>query len=360
MSECERRNPVTSAKWSTSALLLAAAVVTLFSAAIHTQVDEPINDRPNPYDRVRQWGTLPKGRPWGPTSGIAIDRDGRSVWVAERCVVNSCAGSDLPAVLKFDEAGRLVASFGARMFIWPHAIDIDRDGNVWVVDARGPTPEELGAFPDSRSKGHQVVKFSPEGKVLLTLGQPGIAGDPPNYLDSPCDVVSAPNGDIFVADGHAGASVARIVKFDRSGRFLKSWGTPGSAPGQFRTPHAVVIDSRGRVIVADRGNHRLQVFDQEGAFMAEFREFSRTSGLDIDPDDVIYAADSESSAANHPGWIKGIRIGNASDGKVRFIIPGHPGESAGATASEGVAVDAAGNVFGAETAGGGLTKYIKR
>jgi DNA-binding beta-propeller fold protein YncE len=343
------------------ALVLAVAATAAVGGLARTQgALEPVNDRPNPYERFRNWGTLPPGRTWGPTSGIAIDRDGKSVWVAERCAVNSCAGSDLPAVLKFDETGQLVTNFGTRMFIWPHAIDVDRDGNVWVVDARGPTTDEVARFPDSRMLGHQVVKFSPDGKVLLTLGTAGVAGDPPEFLDAPCDVVTAPNGDIFVADGHAGETTARIVKFDRNGKFLKSWGTLGSAPGQFRVPHAVVIDPLGRVIVADRGNHRLQVFDQEGAYLEEFREFSRTSGLHIDQAGTIYAADSESNDGNHPGWRKGIRIGSSRDGKVTLLIPGHPGEQPESTASEGVAVDAAGNVFGAETAGGGLTKYVRR
>jgi sugar lactone lactonase YvrE len=344
-----------------STLLLALILGALSGAVANTQIDaQPVNDLPKPYERIRNWGTLPEGRKWGPTSGVAVDRDGRSVWVAERCQVNSCAGSSLPAVLKFDSSGKLVRSFGAGMFVWPHSIHVDTDGNVWVVDARGANAQELEKFPDSKDKGHVVVKFSPEGKVLMTLGKKGVAGDPPDALNEPNDVVTAPNGDIFVADGHSGRTVARIVKYDRNGKFIKSWGSVGSAQGEFRTPHAVVIDSRGRLIAADRGNHRIQIFDQEGNFLEMFTQFSRTSGLDIDAKDTLYAADSESNAMNHPGWIKGIRIGSARDGKALFIIPGHKSGTPEDTASEGVAVDAAGNVYGAETADGGITKYVKR
>ena len=161
----------------------------------------PVNDGPNPYRTIRNWGTLPAGREWGATSGIDIDRDGRSVWVAERCGT-SCVGSKLDPVLKFDESGKLVRSFGAGMFAWPHSVHVDQDGNVWVVDARRTTPDEQKKFPGEPIKGNIVVKFSPEGKVLLTLGKSGVAGSPPEAFTDPNDVVTAPNGDIYVSESH--------------------------------------------------------------------------------------------------------------------------------------------------------------
>jgi sugar lactone lactonase YvrE len=275
----------------------------------------PTNDAPNPYQTIEGWAKMPDGREWGSTSAVDIDKDGKSIWVGERCgkapdgrATNSCwnaqAGemSKLDPVLKFDPSGKLVKSFGAGMFVFPHGIHVDRDGNVWVTDGRGASAQELAKFPGEKNKGHTVVKFSPTGKVLLTLGKGGVAGDPPGMLNEPNDVVTAPNGDIFVADGHSGqngnatpATVARIVKYTKDGKFIKSWGKWGSAPGEFKTPHSLAFDSRGRLFVADRGNVRLQIFDQDGTFIAETKAFSRISGLAIDRHDTLYAADSESS-----------------------------------------------------------------
>jgi sugar lactone lactonase YvrE len=250
---------------------------------------------------------------------------------------------------------------------------VDSEGNVWVTDGRAATPEELQKFPGEKGKGHTVVKFNPEGKVLLTLGKAGVAGDPPNTLNEPNDVITAANGDIFVADGHSGQnpkappnSVARIVKFDSNGKVITAWGKLGSGPGEFRTPHALAFDSRGRLFVADRGNHRLQIFDQEGKFLDAWEQFSRVSGLFIDRNDTLYAIDSESNETRHPGWKTGIRIGSIREDKVIAFIPPHQTDQFQGVAGEGVAVDPEGNVYAAEgpisrpVAGGGLTKYVKR
>jgi len=251
------------------------AVIAFCGVKLYSQASvQPVNDLPNPYETIRNWGTMPEGRTWGSTAGIDIDPDGKSVWALDRCGANSCAGSNLPVVLKFDPSGKLLKSFGAGIFIFPHGLHVDREGNVWVTDGRAATPQELQKFPGEKGKGHTVVKFSPEGKVLLTLGKPGMAGSPSDMLNEPNDVVTAPNGDIFVGDGHSGQganatqdTVARIVKFDKNGKFIKTWGKFGSGPGEFRTPHALVFDSRGRLFVADRGNVRIQIFDQEGRFL---------------------------------------------------------------------------------------------
>jgi hypothetical protein len=251
------------------------------------------------------------------------------------------------------------------MFAWPHSVHVDRDGNVWIVDSRLTTPAELKKFPGEQVKGNIVVKFSPEGKVLMTLGKSGVSGNPPEAFTDPNDVVTAPNGDIYVAESHTNLettpnAVARISVFDKNGKFIKSFGKLGSGPGEFRTPHGMVFDSKGRLIVADRGNHRLQILDRnDGTFVGELRNFSRTSGLVIDKDDTLYTIDSESDAKRHPGWRKGIRIGSLKDGKVKFFIPGHQTESPEGAAGEGIARDAAGNLYAAETTVGGVTKYVK-
>ena len=246
-----------------TAAIVASLVVSAGTA--YTQSDaKPVNDLPNPYQTVEGWAKMPEGRTWGATSAVEIDPDGKSVWVAERCGGNSCAGSNLPAVLKFDETGKLVKSFGAGMFAFPHGIHVDRQGNVWVTDG---VPPGAASQPAAAGKSHIVVKFSPEGKVLLTLGKMGVAGDGQDTFNQPSDVITAPNGDIFVGDGHGGNTNARIVKFDKNGKFIKAWGSKGNGPGQFNLVHGIDIDRNRRIYVADRANSRIQVFDEEGKFL---------------------------------------------------------------------------------------------
>ena len=356
------------------------------AAAFGQSPVKPTNDLPNPYQTVAEPLKLPEGRKWGSTSAVEVDKDGTSIWVAERCGENKCADatgkmSPLDPVLKFDATGTLVKSFGAGMIAFAHGIYVDRDGNVWVTDAndnrrtpaRGRRDDAPAAATTPATVGHQVIKFSPDGKVLLKLGKAGVAGNPPDALTEPNDVVTAPNGDIFVAEGHAGQNanappetVARISKFSKDGKFLKSWGKLGSEPGDFRTPHSLAFDSRGRLFVADRGNVRLQIFDQDGKFLEETPQFSRLSGIYIDKNDMLYGADSESSVTSHPGgWKRGIRIGSAKDLKVVSLIPDpdnpDPAKTtAGTSAAEGVVVDSKGNVYGAEVGPKGIKKYVKK
>jgi streptogramin lyase len=269
-------------------------------------------------------------------------------------------------VLKFDESGKLVRSFGAGMFVFPHKIYIDRDGNVWVVDGRGPNERERKQYGDTGGRGHAVVKFSPEGKVLLTIGKPGVAGNPPEALTEPNSIVAAPNGDLFITEGHSGQqpnapadTVARISRFTKDGKFLRSFGGLGSGPAEFRTPHDITMDAQGRLIVADRGNNRIQILDQEGKFIAEWKQFGRPSGVAL-RNDLIYVADSESNGvAPNPGWLRGIRVGEQWTGKVLYRIP-DPLEMKGTSAAEGVAVDAMGNVYGGEVGPRQLSKHFRQ
>ena len=331
---------------------------------VHTQDVQPVNSGANPYRTIRNWGTLPKGRPWGAANGVAIDRDGKSVWTADRCGTGQgCVGSNVDPIQKFDESGKRLRSFGGGMFVWPHGLHVDRDGNIWVADSRRPTAEELKKFPDERNKGSVVVKFSPEGKVLMTLGKFGVAGNPPDLLTDPTNVLTDSNGDIYVAESHTDVEdpnlVGRISVFDRTGKFLRTIGKTGTGPGEFRTPHAMVFDSQGRLIVADRHNHRIQILTKDGKYIGQYREFSRVSGLTIDKNDTIYAADSESDARRHPGWLKGVRIGSLKDGKVTIFIPPHQTNSPDGAMGEGIALDAAGNLYTAEATVRGVTKYVK-
>jgi DNA-binding beta-propeller fold protein YncE len=346
---------------------LCAVVACTLGAAVYAQqrggtpaTDKvaPINSAVNPYRVIRDWAQLTlANRPWGGSNGVAVDKDGKSVWAVDRCspgTTPGCLGSMANPVHHFDESGREIRSFGAGMFVWPHGIHVDREGAVWVADSRA-----------ADGKGSVVVKFSPQGDVLLTLGKPGVKGHPPDALTDPTDVVTDPrNGDIYVAESHTDVAdpdlVGRISVFDRGGRFLRVIGKTGTAPGEFRTPHAIEFDSQGRLVVADRHNHRIQVLTTDGQFVAEYAEFGRTSGLAIDGNDVIYTADSESNERVHPGWQRGIRIGSLKDGKVVAFVPAHvvPNSVEGAM-GEGIAVDAAGNLFTAEAQLRGITKYVK-
>jgi hypothetical protein len=375
-------NNRTRAQLTVAAFLVSLAAV--FTWRVQAQKDmPPVNDAPNPYGTIKDYFKLPAGRTWGSTSAVDIDKDGKSIWVAERCGINSCFDaatgkmSPLDPILKFDETGKLVKSFGAGQIVFAHGIWVDRDGNVWVTDgnsnqpapgrgARGRADAPPPPKPD-KPIGHQVWKFSPDGKVLLTLGTAGVAGETPTTFNQPSDVITNANGDIFVADGHGGNSNARIVKFDKTGKFIKTWGKKGSAPGEFDIPHSLAFDSKGRLFVADRNNVRLQIFDQEGSFLDQWYQFSRISGIFIDKNDMLYAVDSESSPMSHPGgWRRGMRIGSAKDGKVQYFIPdpehtdwknGAPG---GTSAAEGVAVDARGNLYGAEVGPKAVKKYVKK
>jgi streptogramin lyase len=339
----------------------------------------PTNDLPNPYQTVANYFKLPDGRTWGSTSAVEIDKDGRSIWVAERCGVNSCADpatgkmSPLDPVLKFDASGKLVKSFGAGMIAFAHGIFVDRDGNVWVTDANDnrPRPARGAAAgtppPAAPAKlvGHQVIKFSPDGKVLMTLGKAGVTGDGSDTFNSPSDVLVAPNGDIFVSDGHGGDTNARIAKFSKDGTLIKAWGRKGSGPGEFNVPHRLAMDSSGRLFVADRSNNRIQVFDQDGKFLVEWKQFGRPSGVYIDAGDTIYVADSESNTTQNPGFRRGLRIGSAKDGRVAALIPDPEPVKEGTgpgtgSAAEGVAADADGNVYGAEVDARKLMRYVKK
>jgi sugar lactone lactonase YvrE len=314
--------------------------------------------QPNPYKTIEGWAKMPAGRTWGSTSAVEIAPDGKSIWVAERCGTNDCVESPLDPVLLFDANGALVRSFGAGLILSPHGIFVDRDGSVWVTDCactgRGR------AYAAQNKRGHQVFKFSPEGKVLLTLGAAGGGAGPDGFV-APNDVVVARDGTIFVAEGHGGDN-SRIAVFDRNGKYLREIGKKGSGLLEFDQPHALALDDKGRLFVGDRSNNRIQILTQDGKFLEEWPQFSRPSGIYI-RGDLIYVADSESGsvgngrARTEP---RGIRVGTLKDGKVTALIPDPNDKATNTSAAEGVAADAAGNIYGAEVGPKALKKYVKQ
>ena len=304
---------------------------------------------PNPYRApIEHWGQLPEGRTWGAVTGQSFDSKGH-LWVLERCEVNSCLNSNLAPILEMDpQSGRVLKSFGSGMMVLPHALLVDtRDhDNIWVVDEG-----------KAEGKGEQVRKFSPDGKVLMTLGKAGMTGNGPDTFNDPTGVAIGRHGDIFVTDGHVGSPVGRIVKFSKEGRFLQTWGKKGSEPGDLNDPHSITIDSRGRLFVADRGNGRIQIFDQDGKLLGEWKQFGIPSGVFIDKHDVLYVTEN----VRRGDWQRGIRIGSAKDGTVAAFIPDPDQDPKDAgIGPETVLADAKGNLFIGEVDRRMMKRFIKQ
>jgi sugar lactone lactonase YvrE len=324
--------------WSRWMPGVAVAAWLTITAAAQPQ-NTPRNDLPQPYRTTRDWGQLPPGVKWAAVTAIEPAPDG-VLYVIHRCFANSCSGRSEAPILKYDAGGTLLKSWGEGLFNFPHGATVDRGGNLWVTDARA-----------EGGRGNQVFKFSPDGKVLMTLGIAGVSGSGPDRFDQPTDVLVAPDGTIFVTDSHRNGKNNRVVKFSSKGTFIKEWGRKGSGPGEISEPHSIAMDSRGRLFVADRENNRIQLFDQDGKYLTEWRQFGRPSGIAITADDTIYVADSESGpdsgAHELPGTKKGIRIGSAKDGSVRAFIEDMESTTGEHSGAEGVGVDAQGNVYGA-------------
>ncbi len=357
--------------------LFGISSVVLSSAAAPQTPATPTNNLPNPYQTVENYFKLPEGRTWGSTSAVAVDKDGKSIWVGERCGANSCAGSKLPSILHFAADGSLIKAFGEGLLLSPHGIYVDRDGNIWAIDcactgggggrrAAAPSdpsqmtrqiidPGNPGGSPPLPS-GHQIFKFSPDGTVLMRLGTAGGAREP-DFFWQPNAMVIAADGSIFVSEGHSSAagSTARVMKFSKDGKLIRSFGKLGTGPGEFDQPHAAGLRLERPAL--RRRSQQQSHSDLRSGFqlLDTWTQFSRPSGIAIDKNDVIYVADSESESISrgnnmhgHEGWKRGIRIGSAKDGSVKYFIPDPVAETTGTSAAEGIAVDPAGNIYGAE------------
>jgi sugar lactone lactonase YvrE len=335
--------------------LTATVAITAGGQAPGNQQNLELPKLPNPYRTVYDIVKMPAGRTMGSTNAINVDAKG-NIWVFERCGANSCAESTVDPILEFDPSGQLIRSFGAGKFVFPHGIEFDRAGNIWIVDA--------GVVDGA--KGNQITKYSPDGKILLELGKRGVRGtnESRDLFNEPSDLAIAPNGDLYVADGHINKeSNRRIVHLTADGKFIEAWGMPGTGPGQFDNPHSLAIDSSGRIFVGDRTNNRIQILSPRGQFIAEWRQFGRPSGVRIH-NDVLYVADSESrnvpgEYGYNPGFHRGIYIGSVKDGKVTSFIP-DPSPKGNASFPEGITVGKDGVIWGASIGDRNVMKFVRQ
>jgi DNA-binding beta-propeller fold protein YncE len=359
-------------------LVASVAAIAAFGAVAHAQqphYPKP-TELPNPYQLAEGWPTIPKtmnGGHWGEVIRVHVHSDGH-IWVFERCFNTvppghaTCIGRGdaNPPILEFDPSGKLLKSFGVGLFAYPHGFTIDRDGNLWTSDVNDEATV-LGMSAknaDGVIRGQEVLKLSPNGKILMMLGKEGISGNGPDTFDRPTGIAIAPNGDIFVTDGHAPNkhNSARVVKFSKDGKFIKTWGHLGPAPGDFDEPHDIFIGgSQGRLYVADRKNSRIQIFDLEGNFIAAWKQFGQPSSVFVSKDDTIYVGGAFPDPAKKKGLMRGIVVGNAKDGSLKAFIPdpADPDKLDVGTTASGIAADDAGTIYAADVAAHNLRKYIK-
>jgi NHL repeat len=341
---------------------LLAAFVAAPLAALAQPADQP-QANPNPaanrYVAVPGFFKLPPGRPMGSSSAVAGDSRG-DIWVVDRCGANSCVGSKLDPVMEFDAGGNFVKAFGAGLLQFAHGFTIDSKDHLWITD---------GVPTDGKgTRGQTVMEFDTNGKLLRTMGKPGVAASAPDGFTEPNAVLVAPDGSIFVSQGHTKdyKGNPRVIKFDANGKFIKQWGSSGPGPGQFGMPHCLAMDSKGNLYVGDRDNNRIQVFTQDGKLLGQLTQFGRPSGIVIDRNDVMYVTDSESrdkdGYGHHPGWKRGIRIGSLKDGVVTDFIPDtYPDpEGSGTSGGEGIWADGKGTVYSAQVEQKAVVKYLKR
>ncbi len=358
-------------------VVVALAALSVFGMPGRAQQTYPKpSGLPNPYRLVQGWPTLPKnmnGGQWGEVIRVHLDAKG-NIWVFHRCfnvvppgsAVCIGRGPENPPILEFDPSGRLLKSFGVGLFAYPHGFTIDGDGNLWTTDVND-AETVLGMSAKNAAgvvMGEEVLKLSPDGRVLMMLGKEGVAGTGPDAFDRPTGVAVAPNGDVFISDGHTPNKygTARIVKFSKDGHFIKTWGRKGSAPGELDEPHDIFVGgSRGWVYVADRINKRVQVFDQEGKFIAAWKQFGTPSSVFVGKDDTIYIGAAFPDPAAKKGELRGIIIGNAIDGSLKAFIP-DPADLdkvIRGTSASGIAADASGSIYAADVGTHNLRKYVK-
>jgi DNA-binding beta-propeller fold protein YncE len=271
------------------------------------------------YHLVEGFPQLPPNLQLGACSAVAADSKG-DIFVFTRAE---------PPILVFHSDGQFVRSFGDKLFKSPHGLRIDEHDNIFVTD----------------NADHTVTKFTHDGKVVFTLGEKGVPGEDDKHFNKPADIAFAKNGDFFIADGYGNS---RVVKFDKTGKYLLAWGKKGAGEGEFNLPHNVRLDSKGNVYVADRENRRIQVFTQDGKFLRQFGGFW-AYGLFIAPDDTLFVTDGRANRVHHM----------TLDGKIlaSFGLEGSkPGQF---HLPHGVTVAADGAVYITEIDGKRVQKFVK-
>ncbi len=218
------------------------------------------------YEVVPDWPQLPAGMNFGETASVATDARGH-IFVSHR---------GPKPIMEFDRNGAFIRGWGDGSFVNPHGLRFDPEGNLWAVD----------------NGGHFVVKMDPAGRIRMVLGRRGIAGTTDSLFNGPTDVAFAPDGDVYVTDGYGNS---RVMKFTKAGTFLRTWGRKGIGPGEFNTPHSVVVDKRGRVYVGDRENNRIQIFDSDGKPITQWTHLGSPWGLYLTPDETLYMADGRTN-----------------------------------------------------------------
>ena len=247
-----------------------------------------------PYGVDMDWPRLPAGWTFEETPGIAVDKN-EHVFVFHR---------GPHSIMEFDKGGNLVRSWGDGVFVRPHGLRFDQQGNLWAAD----------------DQGHVVVKMDPMGRVRMVLGRKNTKGETDNLFNRPTDLAFTPSGDFYVSDGYGNS---RVVKFNKDGKFIRAWGKKGAGEGEFNLPHAVAVDKNGLVYVGDRENHRMQIFDADGKFVKQWKHVGSPWGIVITEDDFLYMCDGHNNRIlklNMSGEILGV-LGEAGKhpGQLDFV-----------------------------------------
>lgn len=298
------------------------------------------------YAVVHGWPELPVGRTLGQATGVGVDSHNH-VFVFHRAGREwsdpfPADPIETPAVMVFDgDTGKMLAEWGSNMFVMPHGLSVDAENNVWMTD--------VGR--------HQVFKFSHDGDLLLTLGENRVAGADSKHFNLPTDVAVLSDGSFYVSDGYANT---RIVKFSPQGKFQFQWGEAGSSEGRFDLPHGIAVDGESRVYVADRSNARVQVFDREGSFLAQWKstEIGRPYAVAIGPDEKAYIVDGGDQPPGPPDRSRAMRMSLNGDVETTF---GRYGNYDGQfQLGHDIAVAADGAVYVVDAWGMRVQKFIAR
>jgi DNA-binding beta-propeller fold protein YncE len=287
------------------------------------------------------WPKKPERFKWGQMPGIAVDKQ-EQIYIFTR---------SQPTIQVYKADGTLLRAWYMEDSSGSHFIRVGPDGNIWTANIAE----------------HVVRKYNTKGKLLLTLGEPGIAGTDKGHFDKPTDMVILPSGDIFVSDGYGNR---RVVHFDANGKYVNQWGQDGDGPGQFALPHSIVADSQNRLYVADRENARVQVFDTRGKLLAVWADLITPWGLCMTKKDEIWISGSSAMKDEKGKWLvlpptDQIVMKLNLDGKVLLRIPlekttvppGKPGEL---NWVHGIAVDSHGNLYLGDIQGGRAQKFSRK